>query len=220
MRRAAVGRRRRVLDLACGHGVVVPELARRAASSSVIAAVDRSEVGFRASADWFAGAVCVRADAHALPFASDVLDLVFCQCALFWMRDPHVVLAEIARVLTAEGVLVAIEPDYGAMIEHPPERATGSIWVRALERAGADPFFGRKLPGLLAGAGLTADVQLLDRLMPPEAARFDVLAGLPLNASEAERVEGLREREGTDRPGPGSVAHLPFFLVVATRALD
>ncbi len=49
---------------------------------------------------------------------------------------------------------MAIEPDYGGMIEYPPEIAAKDIWINALTRAGADPFMGRKLPGMLRCAGL------------------------------------------------------------------
>ncbi len=56
---------------------------------------------------------------------------------------------EIYRVLQPKGMLVAIEPDYGGMIEYPPEIATGDLWIAALSRAGADPCIGRKLPSIL-----------------------------------------------------------------------
>ena len=96
----------------------------------------------------FAGADRVCGDALRLPFADGTFDLVFCQFTFLWI-DARSAVKEIHRVLQPEGVLVAIEPDYGGMMEYPPEIAARDLWITALNRAGADPCIGRKLPGML-----------------------------------------------------------------------
>ena len=161
LRRVHIARRRSVLDLACGSGAVTEELVRR--SDGRIVALDRQHGAMTESSHRFAGTQPLCGDAAHLPFKNDVFDLVFCQFALLWLDVPETIF-EVRRVLEPGGVWISIEPDYGGMIEHPPEIATRGIWLSALERCGADPGIGRKLPGLLQQAGFTVRVDLLDRL--------------------------------------------------------
>ena len=212
LRRAGIARRRRVLDLACGFGAVAGELVRRSGGSVV--ALDRRPDALRAGGEAFEGAQRVAADAARLPFASGSFDLVYCQFALLWL-DAEPAIDEVHRVLEPGGVLVALEPDYGGLIEHPPEIAARRLWLSALARAGADPTIGRRLPGLLTAAGFDVRVDLLDRLEPASAARFDFLRELPLSGDQQamlERIEAA-DRQCTD----GRVVHLPIFLVTASK---
>ena len=121
---------------------------------------------------------------------------------------------ELAGWLAPGGVLAAIEPVFGGLIEHPPEIATRDLWLAGLERAGADPCIGRKLPGILAAAGFRVRVDLLERLMPPSPLRFDLLDGLPLD--EAERAALARaEKADALLDDSSPVVHLPMFLILA-----
>ena len=189
LRRANIARRASVLDIACADGTVVEELVRR--SGGTVTALDRSRDALTASPEKFHGATVVRGDAERLPFADGTFDLVFCQFALMWL-DIAAAAREIRRVLTPGGALVAIEPDYGGMIEHPPEIAVGGLWLSALRRAGADPCVGRKLPAVLSNAGFDVRADLLDRLEPPSSARFEMLAELPLSEPERDKLETAR----------------------------
>ena len=213
LRRIRIAGRRRVLDLASGGGAVTGELVRR--SGGPVVALDRSRRALAADAKPFDGAARLCGDAARLPFADGSFDLVFCQFALLWLDLPAVV-GEVARVLQPGGALVALEPDYGGMIEHPPPIATRQLWVSGLRRAGAEPQVGRKLPGLLAAAGFEVRVDLLDRLTPPSSARFDLLRDLPLDENE-RRALGQIEQADAACEDPGRVVHLPIFLVTATR---
>jgi SAM-dependent methyltransferase len=165
-----------------------------------------------------AKATALCGDAHRLPLADDSFDLVFCQMALMWM-DISSTLREIWRVLKPEGVLAAIEPDFGGLIEHPPEIATGPLWMSALRRAGADPLVGRRLPDALAAVGFCVGVDLLDRLEPPSPLRFDLLEGLPLDESERKLLQQARRADAALGARP-SVAHLPLFMVLAEKTTD
>jgi SAM-dependent methyltransferase len=178
-------------------------------------AVDRSLAALAGAREAMAGAGRIAADAARLPLAGGTFDLVFCQFALLWLDVPAV-LGEIRRVLAPGGVLAALEPDYGGMIEHPPEIATRDIWLAALGRAGADPRVGRKLPGLLAEAGFDARVDLLDRLESPSPARFDLLAGLPLAEHERKSLQQARRADAACPPSRRTV-HLPTLLITAGR---
>jgi SAM-dependent methyltransferase len=218
LRQVGIARRKRVLDLGAGYGAVTGELARRAGGTVV--ALDRAVEALRDGVAFggpaFGSAVRTGGDARRLPFADATFDLIFTQLTLLWVQPVTRVLDEIHRVLRPGGALVALEPDYGGMIEHPPEIAARELWLSALERAGADPWIGRRLPGLLAARGFGVSVGLFESLFAPSPARFDFLRDLPLTASEALALETI-EMAAHVRCGPwAQIAHLPFFLVAAT----
>jgi len=211
LRKAEIARRRCVLDLACGRGAVTEELVRRC-GGRVVALDCRRDV-LEAHPPQFSGSTTVCGNAEALPFDASAFDLVFCQFALLWL-DVSAAAREIRRVLAPGGVLVAIEPDYGGMIEHPPEIATRDLWLAALRRAGANPCVGRTLPATLTAAGFEVHVDLLDRLAPPSPLRFDLLDGLPLNETERALLQRAGEIDASMADSP-RVAHLPMFLITA-----
>lgn len=164
-----------------------------------------------------APAARVAADGVRLPFRSETLDLVFSQLALLWISPLDAVIAEIRRVLEPGGVLVALEPDYGGMIEYPESIATRDVWLAALTRAGAEPHVGRKLPGRLEDQGFDVRVSLFDTLSRADSARFRFLRELPLTGEEEARVARAERAAQADRGVWSQVAHLPFFLVRAVK---
>lgn len=200
MRQVDVGRRRSVLDLGCGYGAVTEELVRRAGGRVVAFDMDRAAVSQ-------APGERIQGTAERLPFVRHSFDLVFSQFSLLWM--PRAAVDEVVRVLTNDGVLVALEPDYDGLIEWPMEAVSRDIWIAALRRAGAEPLIGRMLPERLAKCGLTVEVALLDTLSAPEADRLEFLNELPLSDDERGRLQGLAS---------ATVAHLPVFIVTARRA--
>ncbi|MFZ2357779.1 MAG: class I SAM-dependent methyltransferase [Anaerolineae bacterium] len=212
LQRANVDQRRSLLDLGCGFGVVSQELARL--SRGQVVALDHSLPALLTAAAGLAASPPACADAAHLPFADASFDLVFCQLALLWMPlEPT--LAEVRRIMQPGGVLLAIEPDYGGMIEQPAELATRELWIAGLARAGADPLVGRKLPGLLAGHGFDVRVELMNELTPPAPQRFELLRGLPLKRKERRAAKAV-ERSAKQLGGPWQqVVHLPFMLITA-----
>ncbi len=216
LRRAAIGQRQAVLDLGCGPGLITAELLRR--SGGRVVGVDRNFRALRHLAALYraesrvqlAQPIC--ADACRLPFADQSFDLVFCQWVLLWV-PLGAALKEIRRVLEPAGVLVALEPDYGGMIEYPPEIASAPLWQTGLRRAGADPEVGRKLPPLLAELGFQVEVLLLDRLSAPDPARWQLLRELPLTAEEQAHLEAAMQTE-TQLPPQSVSVHLPIFGIL------
>jgi SAM-dependent methyltransferase len=213
LRRVEIARRRRVLDLACGPGIVTEDLARR--SGGKVLAVDCSRRALTERRDHFTDSAPLQADAERLPLADGSIDLVFCQFALLWL-DARKAIREIRRVLTPGGALATIEPDYGGLIEHPPEIALRELWILALCRAGADPLVGRKLPSLFGEAGFQVQVELPDRLLPPSPVRFDLLGGLPLSGEERASLDRARQADEAWGSLPRT-AHLPLFFIAAEK---
>jgi SAM-dependent methyltransferase len=213
-RRVGIARRRKVLDLACGFGAVTEELARRCGGQVV--ALDLRKKVLATDAESFAGADRICGDALRLPFADGVFDLVFCQFTFLWI-DAKAAIKEIRRVMQPQGALVAIEPDYGGMIEYPPEISTRELWIAALDRAGADPFIGRKLPGLLQCPGWSVEVNLLERLMPPSPGRFTLLRELPLTEEEKTAFTKIESADAALSEAT-RVVHLPIFIITVEKA--
>lgn len=211
LRQAGIAHRQQILDLGAGFGVVTPELVRR--GGGPVVALDR---------EWKAlqqldTAVAAAGDAHCLPFASATFDLVFCQCVLLWLADLKTAVTEIWRVLRPHGILIALEPDYGGMIEHPPDIASRELWISVLQRLGAHPYIGRTLPGLLSQAKFQVRVQLLDNLPPPDLHRFLFLRSLPLLPAEKNHLEQIEKAARQATEAWQQITHLPFFLISATK---
>jgi ubiquinone/menaquinone biosynthesis C-methylase UbiE len=164
----------RVLDVACGTGVVAREASIRMRGEGAIAGLDLNpnmlSVARRLQPDleWRQG------DAASLPFSADSFDVVLCQAALMFMPDPARALGEMARVVSARGtVAVQVWDRLEAQPAHAPFvavaarhagpeaiRLLSSYWVLG-DRT--------QLVALLEAAGL----EVLDVVTRVEMARFD-----------------------------------------------
>lgn len=143
-----------VLEVGCGTGALLPELAAISAINIHGIDIDRS---YLTLANQHAPAVYYcQADAHSLPYLNGAFDVALCHFLLLWVRDPIRVLTEMARVTRPGGsVLIMAEPDYGARIDYPPPlMALGKWQETALHCQGGDPEIGRKINSLMAQAGL------------------------------------------------------------------
>jgi SAM-dependent methyltransferase len=211
LRKAQIGIRKSVLEVGAGHCVVTPELVRRAAgrvvNTDIIATFEQT-----ARIQQLTG---LAADGRALPFRDATFDLVFFQNTLLWIDDPAAAITESARVMDTDAALVAIEPDYGGMIEYP-DMGLREVWTDSLQRAGADPHIGRKLPNLCESAGLEVSIELAH--LPRKAGReaLDLLADLPLTEAEQYRSDAAAQIIA-DAPGWSCFVHVPYFLVLGTK---
>lgn len=152
--RFALQRAGRVLEAGCGTGAVLAEVSTRSAAHSY--GLDINFEYLRLARQHAPVARLAAGDAHRLPYASGSFDLVYCHYLLLWVKDPAQVVGELARVTRRGGaVMLMAEPDYGGRIDYPQELESLAAWqVKSLHSQGADPEIGRRLAGLLAGAGL------------------------------------------------------------------
>lgn len=147
LRRSGILSKRCVLDPGAGSGQTLDELRRRCRGEVIACDIDPDPV-LLDQAD------CIVADAHQLPFEDASFDLVFTQMFFLWVDRPAVVAAEILRVLEPGGhLIVCAEPDYGGLIEHPPNCTAVSRYVQSLAAEGADIEIGRKMGQILLDTG-------------------------------------------------------------------
>lgn len=218
LRNANIHRAKQVVDLACGWGQNSAELIDRCQAE--IIGIDLQQTAIEGCKRWQSQLASgrlsfVQADAHHLPLEDASQDLVFVQCGLLWMQTPENVVQESGRVLRPGGCLVAIEPDYGGLMEFPSTFETRDIWIDALIAAGADPFIGRQLPVLCQAGRFQNHVYFFDRYEPPQAEYLQFLSELPMDDKQRRVLQDIRE--GSRCGAASNVAHLPFWMVVAKK---
>ena len=160
----------RVLDVACGTGVVARLAAERVGPSGSVTGVDVApdmiDVARATPApdvppiDWHVG------DALALPFPDDGFDVVTCQMGLMFMEDRAKALTEMRRVLRTGGRLVVSTP--GAI----------QPLFEVMERAIVD-HIGAELGGFVRAVFSMHDPQAVGALVS-DAGFNDVTAGVSI----------------------------------------
>jgi ubiquinone/menaquinone biosynthesis C-methylase UbiE len=108
---AALQTGQRILDVACGTGLIARLAAERVGASGTVTGLDLSpdmvKVARAASPStitWHVG------DATSLPFPDDAYDVVLCQLGLMFMPDRHAAVAEMRRVTAPGGRAVVSTP--------------------------------------------------------------------------------------------------------------
>jgi len=118
----------RVLDVACGTGIVARTAAERVRPGGTVVGLDLNEAMLtvarrtRPDLDWRQG------DAADLPFADGAYDVVVCQMALMFFPDRVAALREMARVAAAGARIGLVVP--AALADQPAYRAFVEAAVR------------------------------------------------------------------------------------------
>jgi len=157
----------RVLEVGCGTGVVVRDLAALVGRRGEVVGIDASRRLLER-----ARALCRRtaedtritlrvADGARLPFAAGRFDASLAITVILHVADPLRVVREMARVTRPGGRVGLQDQDFGVVaVTHPDRALTERIMRGVAERVYEEPHSGRRLPGLLRAAGLE-DVRLL-----------------------------------------------------------
>jgi len=101
----------RVLDVGCGPGALIAELASRL-GPEVVSAVDPSESFVAAASTRYPGVEVRKATAESLPYPDATFDAALAQLVVHFMANPVAGLAEMARVTRPGGVAAACVWDY------------------------------------------------------------------------------------------------------------
>ena len=150
-----------VLEVGCGTGVVLRDLAARVGRRGTVVGVDRSRVVLTAARrlcrpEAGAARVTLRAaDGARLPFAAGRFDATLAITVLLHLAVPLPVVREMARVTRPGGRVALQDQDFGVVaVAHPDRELTDRIMHGVATRVYAEPWSGRRLPGLLRDAGL------------------------------------------------------------------
>lgn len=219
-RRADLARRRDILDLGCGSGVIGDEI--REICGRAVLGVDRDPQMIAFARGAYPLNRYLVADESALLRGGLRFDLAVISFVLLWQAKPLLFLKKVRKLLRAGGTLLVLaEPDYGGRIDFPAELDfLKEIFIDHIRAAGGDPFIGRRLGSLLSQAGFQAAVDLASCLNLPTDYRgekwerewrfWQELAGLP--AALVNKI--LRLERGAARRGERQVV-FPVFCALA-----
>jgi SAM-dependent methyltransferase len=218
-----------VLDVGSGVGDFLIEQATafpgiRAVGVDASAALTASARERAEAAD--ADVVFVVGDAERLDFGDGSFDRVNCSRVLMHLEHPEAAVAEMARVLGPGGRGAFWEPDFDALMIDSDDLAVSRAVRDALTAGLRNPDIGRRLPRLLAGAGLEV-VEVAGRAVPaPGLAHaqaqfhlFDHLDTAVRNgAVSAGKASAWREQiQKADAAGYAVVTPVAFRVIAAKR---
>ncbi len=185
---AGLSRARRVLEVGCGTGAILSDLA----TPAVIHGLDLESVHLIEARRHVPAAMLTCGNALGLPYPSSIFDITFCHFLLLWVRDPLLALLEMKRVTRPGGAVLALaEPDYDSRVDKPEALAPLGRWqAESLRRQGADPGLGGRLADLFRQAGIP----------PIETGNLQGSPGSSTGREGGERSPSPAER----RPGMGS----------------
>ena len=152
-----------VLEVGCGTGVIVRDLAALVGPRGRVTGVDRSPAVVRAARllgerHPTAARVAWRVAAgERLPFRSGRFDRTLAVTVMLHVVEPLAVVREMTRVTRRGGRVALQDQDFGTVVATHPDRAlTARILDDVAARIYAEPHSGRRLPQLLRDAGLEA----------------------------------------------------------------
>jgi len=215
-RQVGVGARRRALDVGCGGGWLVAELAGKVREQAVGCDVDPARID--AARAKYPALEFATSEPARLPFADHSFDLVVCHFTLMWAADPVALLAEMRRVAAPDGALAALaEPDWGGYLEWP-DLGLRDLLCAALAAQGADPLAGRKLKEWFDRAGLRGQVGITGGPWQTDDAGLDAAwEHHRLTLSGFVEEKKLRKLEALDRRAfreGRRLTHLPLCWAV------
>ncbi len=203
LRFVPVRRGDRLLEVGCGTGVVLRDLAAMAGARGRVVGLDRSATLLAMARRLCRGApgapiTLRRADAARLPFAPGRFDAVLGITVILHVADAARVVAEMARVVRRGGRVALQDQDFGMVaLAHPDRAMTERILAGVAARIYAEPQSGRRLPALLREAGLTR-VRLLTDVYQDTALEPFTKSFLERRAENAVRF-GLAEPHAVQR---------------------
>ena len=151
----------RVLEVGCGSGVVLRDVARRVAPGGLAVGLDPSPAMLAvarelASQDGLADLVDLReGDVRALPFEDAEFDAVLAVTTLLHVPDSERAIPEMVRVTRPGGRVAVFDRDNDSyIISHPDRALTRRIVAAGSDHSAVNSWIGRQAPRLMAEAGL------------------------------------------------------------------
>jgi ubiquinone/menaquinone biosynthesis C-methylase UbiE len=150
-----------VLEVGCGTGVVLRDVAQLTGARGHVTGIDPSQELLKVARGLCGAArgrapIVLRAGTGArLPFAADRFDVALAITVILHVADPLAVVGEMARVTRKGGRIGLQDQDFGVIaVTHPDRELTDRIMHGVARHVYEEPYSGRRLPGLLRAAGL------------------------------------------------------------------
>ena len=168
MEQLALGQAHVALDVGCGTGGDVAEMARLMPNGTQVSGLDSSETMIaeaRRRTASLGTRVSLRiGDAADLPYEDQVFDACRAATVLQHVPDPARVISEMARVTRPGGRVGALEFDQETLFLDHPDPETTRIILDSFASAMVQGHIGRQLPRLFRASGLT-DVSVTPRVI-------------------------------------------------------
>ena len=157
-----VGPNASAVDLGCGPGGATDILCELVGPDGHVVGVELDEASVASARRLvrergLANVEIVRSDARDTGLPSSSFDLVHVRLLLVNVPAPEEVVAETVRLVRPGGYVAVLEPDVALGVCYPPDSSLArliELLRTAYRTAGADLYPGRRLPHLLATAGL------------------------------------------------------------------
>lgn len=235
MRAAGIVAGARVVDMGCGPGAMLVELARMVGESGAVVGVEPDPTARAAATQAIAGsglanARVVAGSGIASGLEEGVWDAVMIRHVLFHVGpQAQDVVAHAGALLRPGGHVYLVDTDLEAGRLEPDDAGAFEIYRRysAFQRArGNNPEIGPRLHVLLGGAGLAVtavdawfnvvSAQMLQQAGggPAAAAQHTMMAAGALTEDDAQRLAQARERAAAN---PLAHVFLPQFVAVGRR---
>jgi ubiquinone/menaquinone biosynthesis C-methylase UbiE len=222
----------RVLEVGCGSGVVLRDVARRVTPGGRAVGLDPSPALLAvarelAAAAGLAGLVELHeGDARSLPFGDGAFDAVLAVTALVHIPDAERVIAEMVRVVRPGGRVGVFDRDNDTyFVSHPDRALTRRIVAAASEQSTVNPWIARQAPRLLQAHGLRdVRVRAFASVEQDPAGFYAITGGerwpaiaVQMGAiTEDERLRWLEQLRAVQASG-GFVAGLTHLFTWGTR---
>ncbi len=146
-----------ILDVGCGPGLLVAEMADAVSPSGWVIGLDVSEamlaVARRRCEPVANRTSLVRGDATALPFSAASFDAAVSTQVFEYVADVESALAELYRVVRPGGRVLLLDTDWGSVVWHSSDPARMRRMLAAWMERFADPYLPRTLAPRLRAAG-------------------------------------------------------------------
>jgi ubiquinone/menaquinone biosynthesis C-methylase UbiE len=214
-----------VLDIGCGPGTDLPDMAAAASPAGVVIGLDSDSVALARAAGRVHGLPQVRitrCDAHGLDIADDSIDRAHTDRVLQHLADPLGALREVKRVLRPGGTAVFAEPDWDTLVIDYPDLAIARAYARFVaDRVVPNGCIGRQLPAFASSVGLVVRGVIPITSVSRDATAADKVLGLQRvteRAASAGYFTPEQARLWLDYLAKGPFfASMTLFIVVTTK---
>ena len=184
----------RLLDVGCGAGNDVQDLAKLVGPSGRVVGIDSSATMIQQArartADGRLPVEYLQEDAYQLPFEENTFD--GCQSSRVFkhLAEPARALGEMVRVARPGACIVVAEADFDLTIVDIPDRTLARKMIHLACDRVRHGWMGRQLPKLFSEAGLN-EIVVTGHVLSSDYAYFQMaLGGLLQEAQAAGQVEG------------------------------